>query len=119
MSGDHNQYQKATGYAMNERIIKLEIKAKELARELVDQRKYDTYTEYQQSLNDHSYIKFAQLIVEECAKLNLDQSYNLMGVLADMAEPDAEFDRVCLNTVNHVHTYLSGNALKRYFGVEE
>jgi len=32
MSGDHNQYQKATGYAMNERIIKLEIKAKELDR---------------------------------------------------------------------------------------
>ena len=103
---------------MNERIKQLAEQA-ELARELVDQRKYDTYTEYQQSLNDHSYIKFAQLIVEECAKLNLDQSYNLMGVLADMAEPDAEFDRVCLNTVNHVHTYLSGNALKRYFGVEE
>jgi hypothetical protein len=63
--------------------------------------------------------KFAQLIVEECAELNRKQSYNIMGVLVDMAEPNAEFDRVCLNTVNHVHTYLSGNALKRYFGFEE
>jgi hypothetical protein len=63
--------------------------------------------------------QFAQLIVRECAKLNLDQSYNLMGVLVDMAEPNAEFDRVCLNTVNHVHAYLSGNTLKKHFGFEE
>ena len=63
--------------------------------------------------------KFAQLIVQECAELNRKQSYNIMGVLVDMAEPDAEFDRVCLNTVNHVQAYLSGDALKQHFGVEE
>jgi len=69
---------------------------------------------------EETYLKkFAVLLIEECAKLNLDQSYNLMGVLVDMAEPDSEFDRVCLNTVNHVHAYLGGNTLKKHFGVEE
>jgi len=62
---------------------------------------------------------FAELIVQECAELNRKQSYNIMGVLVDMAEPNAEFDRVCLNTVNHVQAYLSGEALKQHFGVEE
>jgi len=69
---------------------------------------------------EETYLKkFAQLIVQECAELNRKQSYNIMGVLVDMAEPDAEFDRVCLNTVNHVQAYLSGDALKQHFGVEE
>ena len=63
--------------------------------------------------------RFAQLIVQECAELNRKQSYNLLGVLVDMDEPEAEFDRVCLNTVNHVHAYLSGDALKQHFGFEE
>jgi len=69
---------------------------------------------------EETYLKkFAVLLIEECAKLNLDQSYNLMGVLVDMAEPNAEFDRVCLNTVNHVQAYLGGNTLKKHFGFEE
>ena len=69
---------------------------------------------------EETYLKkFAQLIVQECAELNRKQSYNIMGVLVDMAEPNAEFDRVCLNTVNHVQAYLSGDALKQHFGVEE
>ena len=69
---------------------------------------------------EETYLKkFAVLLIEECAELNRKQSYNIMGVLVDMAEPDAEFDRVCLNTVNHVQAYLSGDALKQHFGVEE
>jgi hypothetical protein len=69
---------------------------------------------------EETYLKkFAVLLIEECAKLNRKQSYNIMGVLVDMAEPNAEFDRVCLNTVNHVQAYLSGDALKQHFGVEE
>ena len=69
---------------------------------------------------EETYLKkFAVLLIEECAELNRKQSYNIMGVLVDMAEPNAEFDRVCLNTVNHVQAYLSGDALKQHFGVEE
>jgi hypothetical protein len=69
---------------------------------------------------EETYLKkFAVLLIEECAKLNRKQSYNIMGVLVDMAEPNAEFDRVCLNTVNHVQAYLSGDALKQHFRVEE
>jgi hypothetical protein len=120
MSGDHNRYQKATGYAMNERIRLLAEQADVSTTQDVSyyMGQFDGLT-YEQKFKQIRDARFAQLIVEECAKLNLDQSYNLMGVLADMAEPDAEFDRVCLNTVNHVHAYLSGNTLKKHFGVEE
>jgi hypothetical protein len=51
---------------MNKRIIELERHAHQLAQEAVDQKKYNTYFEYQQSLSDQSYAKFAQLIVQEC-----------------------------------------------------
>ena len=62
--------------------------------------------------------KFAQLIVEECSRCNKAQSYELLGVIADV-EADNGFDKVCLNTVKWVHQYLSGDALTKHFGVEE
>jgi hypothetical protein len=86
---------------MNERIKQLAEQA-ELARELVDQRKYDTYTEYQQSLNDHSYIKFAQLIVEECAAIAL-KSGNINN---KSMQAKVEAERIY-------------HKIKEHFGVEE
>jgi hypothetical protein len=61
--------------------------------------------------------KFAQLIVQECAKLNKHQSYELMGVITDVEEGDG-FDDVCLNTVKRVAEHLAKD-LKEHFGVEE
>jgi hypothetical protein len=60
---------------------------------------------------------FAELIVAECAKLNKHQSYELMGVIADVEEGDG-FDDVCLNTVKRVAEHLAKD-LKEHFGVEE
>ena len=61
--------------------------------------------------------KFAQLIVQECARLNKHQSYELMGVITDVEEGDG-FDDVCLNTVKRVAENLA-NDLKEHFGVTE
>jgi hypothetical protein len=61
--------------------------------------------------------KFAELIVEECAKLNKHQSYELMGVIADVEEGDG-FDDVCLNTVKRVAEHLAKD-LKEHFGIEK
>ena len=61
--------------------------------------------------------KFAELIVAECAKLNKHQSYELMGVIADVEQGDG-FDDVCLNTVKRVAEHLAKD-LKEHFGVEE
>ena len=41
--------------------------------------------------------KFAELIVRECARLNLELSYELAGVIVD-TEEGIGFDSVCLNT---------------------
>ena len=60
---------------------------------------------------------FAESIVRECAKFNRNQSYELMGVIADV-ENGNEFDDVCLTSVKQVEQYLSGTDLLKHFGVE-
>ena len=62
--------------------------------------------------------KFAELIVRECARLNLELSYELAGVIVD-TEEGIGFDSVCLNTVKQVHNSLASNQLTKHFGVEE
>ena len=62
--------------------------------------------------------KFAELIVQECAKLNRTQSYELSGVVVD-TEDGHGFDDVCLTTVKRVEQYLAGDDLLKHFGVEE
>ena len=62
--------------------------------------------------------KFAELIVKECARLNLELSYELAGVIVD-TEEGIGFDSVCLNTVKQVHNSLASNQLIEHFGVEE
>jgi len=61
--------------------------------------------------------KFAELIVQECARLNLELSYELAGVIVD-TEEGIGFDSVCLNTVKQVHNSLASNQLTEHFGVE-
>jgi hypothetical protein len=60
---------------------------------------------------------FAKSIVQECAKLNQNQSYELMGVIADVENGNV-FDDVCLTSVKQVEQYLSGKDLLEHFGVE-
>ena len=60
---------------------------------------------------------FAELIVRECAKLNRNQSYELMGVIADVENGNV-FDDVCLTSVKQVEQYLLGKDLLEHFGVE-
>ena len=60
---------------------------------------------------------FAELIVQECAKLNRNQSYELMGVIADIENGNV-FDDVCLTSVKQVEQYLSSKDLLEHFGVE-
>jgi hypothetical protein len=60
---------------------------------------------------------FAELIVQECAKLNKNQSYELMGVIADIENGNV-FDDVCLTSVKQVEQYLLGKDLLEHFGVE-
>jgi hypothetical protein len=62
--------------------------------------------------------QFCELIVKECAGLNKQQSYELMGVIADV-ENDNAFDDVCLTSVKQVEQYLKGNDLLKHFGVEQ
>jgi len=61
--------------------------------------------------------KLCELIVRECAGLNKQQSYELMGVIADV-ENDNAFDDVCLTSVKQVEQYLSGTNLQKHFEVE-
>jgi len=61
--------------------------------------------------------KFAELILEECAKLNRHRYYELLGVITDVEEGDG-FDDVCLNTLKRVAEHLA-NDLKKHFGVEK
>ena len=63
-------------------------------------------------------LKFAELIVRECAELNRKQSWDLTGVIIDVEESTG-FDEVCMNTVKRVKNYLAGNDLLKHFGVEE
>ena len=67
---------------------------------------------------DEELEKFAELIVKECADLNKQQMYELMGVITDVDAGDG-FDNVCLTTVKRVQDYLGSNTLEKHFGVEE
>ena len=60
---------------------------------------------------------FAESIVKECARLNKDQSFELMGVIADVENGNV-FDDVCLTSVKQVEQYLSSKDLLEHFGVE-
>ena len=68
------------------------------------------------AMEDFDLEKFAELIVEECQQLNMNQSYELSGVISDV-END-EFDDICLDTINRVEQYLSGNDLKKLFKIK-
>jgi len=94
---------------MNERI-------KELAREAGFQYIKDEGIGWAGNYNA-SLPKFAELIVRECARLNLELSYELAGVIID-TEEGIGFDSVCLNTVKQVHNSLASNQLTEHFGVE-
>jgi hypothetical protein len=60
---------------------------------------------------------FARLIVRECNRLNLKQSFELSGVITD-TEHGSGFDSVCLDTVKRVEQYLASNAFAQHFGFE-
>ena len=96
---------------MNERINKLFGQA-------MDQSIPETWTTLTHSQLSILKDKFAELIVRECARLNLELSYELAGVIVD-TEEGIGFDSVCLNTVKQVHNSLASNQLTEHFGVEE
>ena len=83
-------------------------------RQLAEQAGWDNH----HSKFDTRIEKFAELIVRECARLNLELSYELAGVIVD-TEEGIGFDSVCLNTVKQVHNSLASNQLIEHFGVEE
>jgi len=56
---------------------------------------------------------FAELIVQECVKLNKHQSHELMGVITDVEEGDG-FDDVCLSTVKLVAEHLAKDLLEHF-----
>ena len=62
---------------MNERIWQLQGQAKRLAEEIVNQRKYDDYMEYKQSLMDQTMNKFAELIVQEMCNVLDKEQWNI------------------------------------------
>ena len=82
-------------------------------RQLAEQAGWDNH----HSKFDTRIEKFAELIVRECARLNLELSYELAGVIID-TEEGIGFDSVCLNTVKQVHNSLASNQLTEHFGVE-
>ena len=95
---------------MNERI-------KELVKQAADYA--NTYSDAGADVWFEIYNKkFAELIVRECARLNLELSYELAGVIVD-TEEGIGFDSVCLNTVKQVHNSLASRQLTEHFGVEE
>lgn len=69
------------------------------------------------AMEDFDLERFAELIVEECQQFNMNQSYELSGVISDVE--NAEFDDICLNTVKRVEQYLSGNDLKNTLELNE
>ena len=83
-------------------------------RQLAEQAGWDNH----HSKFDTRIEKFAELIVRECARLNLELSYELAGVIVD-TEEGIGFDSVCLNTVKQVHNSLASRQLTEHFGVEE
>jgi len=56
---------------------------------------------------------FAELIVQECVKLNKHQSHELMGVITDVEEGDG-FDDVCLSTVKRIAEHLAKDLLEHF-----
>lgn len=61
--------------------------------------------------------KFAELLIQECDRLNRAQSLGLAGVIVD-TEQGAGFDNVCLDTVKRVESWLANDSIKKHFGVE-
>jgi hypothetical protein len=61
--------------------------------------------------------KFAELLIEECDRLNRSQSLELAGVVIDTEQGDG-FDHVCLDTVKRVESWLANNSIKQHFGIE-
>jgi hypothetical protein len=61
--------------------------------------------------------KFAELLIQECDRLNRAQSRELTGVVVD-TEQGGGFDNVCLDTVKRVESYLANDSIKKHFGVE-
>ena len=80
---------------------------------LTAQGSWDAMDAYDQE----AVLRFAGLIVQECTKLNQEQSDELAGVIFD-AEQGAGFDTVCLNTVKRVENYLASDTLTKHFGVK-
>jgi hypothetical protein len=72
MSGDHNQYQKATGYAMNERIRLLAEQASMIVGEA---------NGFDKTKLTPGELKFAQLIVRDCRDMFVVRSisWNLLN----------------------------------------
>ena len=56
---------------------------------------------------------FAELIVQECVKLNIHQSHELIGVITDVEEGDG-FDDVCLSTVKRIAEHLAKDLLEHF-----
>ena len=89
---------------MNERIWQLQGQTKVLAEEIFNQRKYDDYIEYKQSLMDQTMNKFAELIVQECVELCSKQFVGVVGTY-----PGAHNNAV----------KLCVDSIREQFGVEE
>ena len=94
---------------MNEKFKKLALEAK-MGTADFDAGSYYVATPDRMQL-------FAELIVQECARLNRNQSFELMGVIADVENGNV-FDDVCLTSVKQVEQYLLGKDLLEHFGVE-
>mgnify|MGYP003341132189 CR=1 FL=1 len=90
---------------MNERINELFDKA-------LDQAVPETWTTLNPAQLSRLKQKFAQLIVQECERLNREQYHELLGVIVDTEEGDG-FDSVCLDTVKRVAEYLANQGLTK------
>lgn len=90
---------------MNERIKELYIKAGLLSFPKGEEEVW---------LNAANLTKFAESIIQECEKRNRKQSYELAGVIIDVAR-GVGFDSVCLDTVERVEHYLLNNGLTEHF----
>ena len=90
---------------MNEKFKQLALKAK-MGTADFDAGSYYVATPDRMQL-------FAELIVQECVKLNKLQSHELMGVITDVEEGDG-FDDVCLSTVKQVAEHLAKDLLEHF-----
>jgi len=60
---------------------------------------------------------FAELLIQECDRLNRSQSLELAGVVIDTEHGDG-FDDICLDTVKRVESWLANDSIKKHFGIE-